>query len=225
MSICLTHNLLHIDLTRFNKIVIPNNKLQTASVQRSLSRVQQFSYLCVARPYQISVNSIVKHIHTTRINTIIWQFVPFIYQMYKSFRGYQHVTSLPTSAISLLAKAASRLSLLWTKQIRCNSRANMTECWAQYAYVWTLRTIKHSSMVTSLNIARFVFCSNQAQNEQRLWLWLHLNVLRRIQLRSTHLDCSGESLQITHLHIYMRHIKIGLKNIRFNTCVNQTRSM
>ena len=44
-----------------------------------LSRVQQFSHLCVARPYQISVNSIVKHIHTTSINTIIWQFVSFIY--------------------------------------------------------------------------------------------------------------------------------------------------
>ena len=44
-----------------------------------LSRVQQFSHLCVARPYQISVNSIFKHIHTTSINTIIWQFVPFIY--------------------------------------------------------------------------------------------------------------------------------------------------
>ena len=44
-----------------------------------LSRVQQFSHLCVARLYQISVNSIFKHIHTTSINTIIWQFVPFIY--------------------------------------------------------------------------------------------------------------------------------------------------
>ena len=44
-----------------------------------LSIVQQFSHLCVARPYQISVNSIFKYIHTTSINTIIWQFVPFIY--------------------------------------------------------------------------------------------------------------------------------------------------
>ena len=44
-----------------------------------LLRVQQFSYLCVAHPYQISVDSIFKHIHTTSINTIIWQFVPFIY--------------------------------------------------------------------------------------------------------------------------------------------------
>ena len=32
-----------------------------------------------ARHYQISVNSIFKHIHTTSINTIIWQFVSFIY--------------------------------------------------------------------------------------------------------------------------------------------------
>ena len=46
-----------------------------------LSRVQQFSHICVARPYQISVNSIFKHIHTTTINTIIWQFVPFMYHL------------------------------------------------------------------------------------------------------------------------------------------------
>ena len=45
-----------------------------------LSRVQQLSHLCVAHPYQICVNYIFKHIHTTSINTIIWQFVPFIYQ-------------------------------------------------------------------------------------------------------------------------------------------------
>ena len=44
-----------------------------------LSRVQQFSHLCVARHYQMSVNYIFKHIHTTSSNTIIWQFVPFIY--------------------------------------------------------------------------------------------------------------------------------------------------
>ena len=69
------------DLTRFNKIAISNNKSQMAVDKEAigLSRVQQFSHLCVARPYQISVNSIFKHIHTTSINTIIWQFVPFIY--------------------------------------------------------------------------------------------------------------------------------------------------
>ena len=67
-------------LTRFNKIAIPNNKFQQVDKEAiGLSRVQQFSHLCVARPYQISVNSIFKHIHTTSINTIIWQFVPFIY--------------------------------------------------------------------------------------------------------------------------------------------------
>ena len=44
-----------------------------------LSRDQQFFHLCVARPYQIYVNSILRHIHTTSINTFIWQFVPFIY--------------------------------------------------------------------------------------------------------------------------------------------------
>ena len=43
-----------------------------------LSRVQQFSHLCVDHPYQIYANSIFKHIHTTSINTIIRQFVPFI---------------------------------------------------------------------------------------------------------------------------------------------------
>ena len=66
---------------RFSKIAIPNNKFQIAMDKEaiSLSRVQQFSHLCVARPYQISVKSIFKHIHTTSINTIIWQFVPFIY--------------------------------------------------------------------------------------------------------------------------------------------------
>ena len=44
-----------------------------------LLRVQQFYHLCVACSDHISVNSIFKHIHTTSINTIIWQFVPFIY--------------------------------------------------------------------------------------------------------------------------------------------------
>ena len=34
-----------------------------------LSRVQQFSHLFVAPPYQIFVNSIFKHIHTTSIST------------------------------------------------------------------------------------------------------------------------------------------------------------
>ena len=43
-----------------------------------LSRVQQFAHLCVARPCQISVNSMFKHTHTTSINTIIWQLVPLI---------------------------------------------------------------------------------------------------------------------------------------------------
>ena len=44
-----------------------------------LSIVQQLYNLCEALPDQISVNSIVKHIHTTSIKTTIWQFVPFIY--------------------------------------------------------------------------------------------------------------------------------------------------
>ena len=36
-----------------------------------LSRVQQFSHLCVARTYQTPVSSMFKHIRTTSINTII----------------------------------------------------------------------------------------------------------------------------------------------------------
>ena len=67
-------------LTRFNKIAISNNKFQMASEQGShwLIESPTISHLYVAHPYQISVNSIFKHIHTTSINTIIWQFVPFI---------------------------------------------------------------------------------------------------------------------------------------------------
>ena len=33
--------------------------------------VQQFYHICIARPYQISVNSVFKHIHTTSTDTII----------------------------------------------------------------------------------------------------------------------------------------------------------
>ena len=71
----------HDDLTRFNKICHPSQRprWQVDKEAIGLSRVQQLSQLCVARPYQISANSIFKHIHTTSINTIIWQFVPFIY--------------------------------------------------------------------------------------------------------------------------------------------------
>ena len=68
-------------VTRFNKIAIPNNKFQMASGQGShwlIESPKLLSSMC-SRPYQISVNSIFKHIHTTSINTIIWQFVPFIY--------------------------------------------------------------------------------------------------------------------------------------------------
>ena len=67
-------------LTRFNKLPsrTTSSRWQVDKEAIGLSRVQQFSHLCVACPYQISVNSIFKHIHTTSINTIIWQFVPFI---------------------------------------------------------------------------------------------------------------------------------------------------
>ena len=66
----------------FNKIAIPNNKFQMASEQESHWLIETptiFSSICVARPYQIYVDPIFKHIHTTSSNTIIWQFVPFIY--------------------------------------------------------------------------------------------------------------------------------------------------
>ena len=68
-------------LTRFNKLPsrTTSSRWQVDKEAIGLSRVQQFSHLCVACPYQISVNSIFKHIQTTSINTIIWQFVPFIY--------------------------------------------------------------------------------------------------------------------------------------------------
>ena len=65
-------------LTRFNKIAIPNNKFQMSSGQGSHWLIErQFYHLFVARPYQIYVNYIFKHIHTTSINTTIWQFVSF----------------------------------------------------------------------------------------------------------------------------------------------------
>ena len=59
-------------LTRFNKIAISNNKFQMARGQGShwLIESPTISHLYVARPYQISINSIFKHIHTTSINTI-----------------------------------------------------------------------------------------------------------------------------------------------------------
>ena len=66
------------DLTRLPSRTT-SSRWQVDKEAIGLSRVQQFSHLCVARPYQISVKSIFKHIHTTSINTIIWQFVPFIY--------------------------------------------------------------------------------------------------------------------------------------------------
>ena len=67
-----------VDLTRLPSQTI-SSRWQVDKEAIDLLRVQQFSHLCVARPYQISVNSIFKHIHTTSINTVIWQFVPFIY--------------------------------------------------------------------------------------------------------------------------------------------------
>ena len=74
-----------------------------------LLRVQQFSHLCVVRPYQISVNSIFKHIHTTSINTIIWQFVPCLTSPHLSSSGpvahkaKVHLLQLALSAATRLA--------------------------------------------------------------------------------------------------------------------------
>ena len=67
-----------LDLTRLPSQTT-SSRWQEDKEAIGLSRVQKLSHLCVACPYQISVNSIFKHIHTTSINTIIWQFVPFIY--------------------------------------------------------------------------------------------------------------------------------------------------
>ena len=58
------------DLTRLPSQTT-SSRWQVDKEAIGLSRVQQFSHLCVARPYQITVNSIFKHIHTTSINTII----------------------------------------------------------------------------------------------------------------------------------------------------------
>ena len=66
------------DLTRLPSQTT-SSRWQVDKKAIGLSRVQQFSHLCVASPYQIAVNSIFNHIHTTSINTIIRQFVPFIY--------------------------------------------------------------------------------------------------------------------------------------------------
>ena len=51
------------DLTKFNKIAIQttSSRWQVDKEAIGVSRVQQFSHLCVARPYQISVNSTFKH--------------------------------------------------------------------------------------------------------------------------------------------------------------------
>ena len=71
------------DLTRQDLTRLPSqttsSRWQVDKEAIGLSRVQQFSHLYVGRPFQISINSMFKHIHTTGINTIIWQFVPFIY--------------------------------------------------------------------------------------------------------------------------------------------------
>ena len=55
---------LALDLTRLPSQTT-SSRWQVDKEAIGLSRVQQFSHLHVARPYQISVNSIFKHIHTT----------------------------------------------------------------------------------------------------------------------------------------------------------------
>ena len=53
-----------IDLTRFN------SRRQVDKEAIGLLRVQQFYHLCIARPYQISFNSIFKHIHTLALTQL-----------------------------------------------------------------------------------------------------------------------------------------------------------
>ena len=70
---------------RFNKIATPNNTFQMACGQGSYWLIESptiFSSMC-SPPLSDSIKKIVnyvfKHIHTTSINTIILQCVPFIY--------------------------------------------------------------------------------------------------------------------------------------------------
>ena len=60
-------------LTIFNKTEIPNNKFLMASGQGAigLSSVQQCYHLCIVPLPDIYIICIIKHIHTTSINTII----------------------------------------------------------------------------------------------------------------------------------------------------------
>ena len=85
------------DLTRLPSQTT-SSRWQVDKEAIGLSRVQQFSHLCAARPYQISVNSSFKHIHTTSINTIIWQFVPFIYEKWYFLMSHLHC-SLTNAAL------------------------------------------------------------------------------------------------------------------------------
>ena len=55
-------HVLDLDLTRLPSRTT-SSRWQVDKEAIGLSRVQQFSHLCVARPYQISVNFIFKHSH------------------------------------------------------------------------------------------------------------------------------------------------------------------
>ena len=63
--------------TRFNKI---KQQLRWLRTRKSLAcRDSTCTNLSVSCPYEIIVHSVLKHINTTRIHTIIWQFIPLIY--------------------------------------------------------------------------------------------------------------------------------------------------
>ena len=68
-------------VTRFNKIAISNNKFQMASGQGSHWLIE--SPTIFSSMYSPPLSDICQfyflNIHNTSINTIIWQFAPFIY--------------------------------------------------------------------------------------------------------------------------------------------------
>ena len=76
------------DLTRLPSQTT-SSRWQVDKEAIGLSRVQPYSHLCVARPYQISVNSIFKHIHTTSS-----LFHSFIIQEYLHYTYYSRVPTL-----------------------------------------------------------------------------------------------------------------------------------
>ena len=90
-------------LTRFSKIAIPNRMSQMASGQGSHWLIGSPIMLSYYSP-PLSVNYIFKHIHTTTINTIIWQmFHSFITICEKEYFFMSNLhCSLTNAALCLL---------------------------------------------------------------------------------------------------------------------------